>query len=218
MKKTRPIPMPRQTPVIHDLTRRLRQATADALRDSDAVSMPPLRVTPAAQALAPRRMAQTQSTDPAIQAQLAASYQAALDCYRQLAPQRLGDEGSDDVGAAVAFYVAVNLHALHGVDIEQDTLLPLERQLRAVTRLVANWDHANVTERQDFFERIAIVAILVSGATSRAAASHDDSARAELRDNARGYLQHLLGLDPERMTLDAHGLVLRGPAAADLAA
>jgi hypothetical protein len=210
MNKSRPLPAPRQTHVIHDLTRRVREASAEALRDHvDAVALPALRVTPAASALAPRRMAQAQASDPATREQLEASYRAALDCYRRLARERLGDEGSDDVGAAVAFYVAVNLHALHGIDMAAEVLVPLERQLRAVTKLVANWDHAGIAARQDFFERIAIVAILVSGAAARAAASQDESARAEVRRNAHDYLQQLLGLDPERMALDAHGLVLR---------
>jgi len=219
LKKTRPIPIPRQAPAIHDLTHRLRQATTDALRDNaDAIDVPPLRVTRAAIAAAPRRMAQTQSSDPSTQSQLLSSYQASLDCYRELARARLGDDGSDDVGAAVAFYVAVNLHALHGVDIAQDALVPLERQLRAVTRLVADWDRATLADRQDFFERIAIVAILVSGSMARAAASQDESAKVAVRSNARAYLRHLLGLEPDRMTLGARGLVLRDAAATDLAA
>ena len=212
MSKSRPLPTPRRTAAIHDLTRRVRQATADVLRDHADAAVPPLRVSRAPSALAPHRMAQAQASDPAMREQLAASYQAALDCYRRLAGERLGGDGSDDVGAAVAFYIAVNLHALHGVDVAADALVPLENQLRAVTKLVANWDHAGIAERQDFFERIAIVAILVSGAASRAAASNDESARAEVRRNAHDYLQQLLGADPERMTFDAHGLVLRDAA------
>jgi hypothetical protein len=213
MKQTPSIPGARQLAMTADLTQRVRRALSGVLHGhADAAPRPALRVPPAAAPLTPRALAIAQSSDKATQQQLTATYESCLACYRQIARAR-GVE-ADDVVAAVAFFVAVNLHALHGIDIEAGALRPLERQLHGVTHLIANWDGATLAQRQSFFERFAIVSILVSG-SHEASATHDHAARAQVQRSARDYLQHLLGLDPDRLTLGPDGLVLRDhPAAA----
>ena len=202
MKTTRSVPSGREA-LTHDLA---RSAMAIALgRGSRSASTPPLRVEPAATPIAPRQMAASQTTDGATQEQLAASYEACLRTYRDIARAQYGATGVDDVGAAMAFFVAINLHALHGVDVGASAMQPLERQLRGVTRLAANWDAATRVQRQVFFERIAILSILVSRSLADAA-SQEPAAMAHIRQSARDYLQHVLGLDPDLVTLGADGL------------
>jgi hypothetical protein len=201
MKTTRSIPSGRPA-MTHHLA---RSAMASALAQSSrSGSTPPLRVEPAASPIAPRQMAAIQGADATAQERLATSYEACLRTYRDIARAQYGTTGVDDVGAAMAFFVAINLHALHGVDVGASAMQPLERQLRGVTRLAANWDAATLAQRQCFFERIAILSILVS--RSLADAASQPTAMAQVRQSAREYLQHVLGLDPALVTLGADGL------------
>jgi len=205
MKTTRPIPSGREA-----LTRGLaRRAMVSALgRASHSTATPPLRVEPAATPIAPRQMAATQSADPAEQEQLAASYETCLRTYRDIARAQYGATAADDVGAVMAFFIAINLHALHGVDVGASAMQPLERQLRGITRLAANWEAATQWQRQFFFERIAILSILVSRSLADAA-SQEPAVAAHIRQSAREYLQHVLGLNPDLVTLGADGLAPR---------
>jgi len=216
MKTTRSIPSGRRQASTHDLARLARSALASALaRGSDTT--PPLQVEPATTPVAPRQMAAAQSADAGAKERLAASYEACLRIYRDIAGTQGGAAGLDDVGAAMAFFVAINLHALRGVDVEAHAMRPLERQLRGVTRLVANWDAATQAQRQFFFERIAIVSILMSRSLTDAQ-SQGPAATADVRRSAREYLQHVLGLDPDLVTLGEDGLALRDKAVGAMAA
>ena len=189
-----------------------RTALNGALEQAGHSEMqPPLRVERAPAPIAPRQMAQARSGDAAVQAQLAASYEACLTAYRDIVAARADAAGMDDVGAAMAFFVAVNLRVLQGVDVEADALQLLEHQLRGVTRRAAQWDAATRAQRQLFFERIAITSILMSRALANANA-RGPVALADVRRNARDYLQHLLGLDPDAISLGAEGLVVRDEA------
>ena len=110
---------------------------------------------------APAQMAAAQSQDAPTRAQLEALYARCLRTYRtSIRPQ---DTELDDAGAAVALFVAVNLHALHDIEATPSMLDVLERQLRGVTRRSAEWDVASRAQRQCFFERIAILAVLMAG-------------------------------------------------------
>jgi len=86
----------------------LRQTLpAMLLRASASDSDEPLQVERAAMASAPTQMAAAQSADPTTRAQLEALYARCLQTYRSaIRPQ---DTAWDDVGAAVALFVAVNL-------------------------------------------------------------------------------------------------------------
>jgi hypothetical protein len=213
MKTTRPIPSGRQQTLAQDLSRLARSAMVSALEQGSRSQTPPLHVEPAPTPTAPRQMAAVQSADAAAQEQLVASYEACLRSYRKVARAQSGATEFDDVGAAMAMFVAVNLQALHGEEVEAIALQPLERQLRDVTRAAANWDAATLAQRQAFFERIAIVSVLVSGSLA-GAASHGPAVLADVQRSARDYLQHLLGLNPDRLTLGIDGLVLRDRAVA----
>lgn len=210
MTKTRSIPSGRRPAVAHHLSALVHRAMLGALEhgsDRHGTPAPPLHIEPAATPLAPRQMAAAQCAGGATRERLAASYEVCLSTYRDIARNQGGAADVDDVGAVMAFFVAINLHALHGVDIAADALKPLERQLRGVSRLAADWDAAPPAQRQVFFERIAIVSILMSRSLADAAAQ-GPAALADVRRSARAYLQHVLGLNPDRVTLGANGLVL----------
>ncbi|HTP72183.1 MAG TPA: DUF6683 family protein [Burkholderiaceae bacterium] len=201
----RPTMPSRATPAL------MRKTLVDALLHlslSEGASQPSLKVERAAVATAPSRMAAAQTSDPAARAQIAASYSRYLDTYRAIAQASTEEQSLDDVGRAVAFFVAVNLHALHGVDADTHVLIPLERQLRRLTRDASKWDTASTPERQAFFEQIAIAAMLVSG-TRASAASQGPQAVSGVRRAARTYLEQTLGLNPDLVTLGPTGMVPR---------
>ena len=108
----------------------------------------------------------------------------------------------------MAHFVAANLRALHGVDVTPQALLRLERQLAGVARLSSAWDTAPARERQFYFEQMAILAVLIAESAAQAL-MQGPAARANVQRAARGYVQRLLGLEPDHLTLDADGLALR---------
>jgi hypothetical protein len=201
-------------PSAQDLPRRIREAVLDAIFRHDP-SQPPLRVTPAAVPTAPARLAAPLATESGQRASLTAAYELYLQAYRAAA-ERAGLGDYDDVGRAVAYFVAVNLQALHGTDPDADVLEPLERQLRLATRVCSDWDRASIAQRRFFFEQIAITGVLVATAWSRARTQGPDDI-AVVQRAARGYLEQMLGLNPEALTLAPSGLVahadVRVPAA-----
>ena len=167
----------------------------------------PLRVERAPAPAAPTQMAATQSQDAAVREELAAMYARCLQTYRDSI--RSQDTDVDDAGAAMAFFVAANLHVLHAVQASSQTLEILERQLRGVTRRAAEWDGASPPQRQFFFERIAILGVLMIGSRAKAL-SQGPAAMAELRRTARQYLHQMLGFNPDALTIGPDGLVARG--------
>ena len=221
MSQTRPIPNPawRRPPVLaRNPAQAMRQAVLDALLRGAAGpagadgNAPRLLVAPAASATAPAQLAAAQSLDAAERQKLAASHEQCLRVFRNLARGQAPDTEDDDLGAALAFFTAVNLHALHGVDVEREVMAVLERQLLGVSRRASNWDAASLAQRQVFFERIAILSIVVSSACASAPAQ-GPAAVARLRQAARQYLQELLGLNPDLLSLGPRGLVTRDGAA-----
>lgn len=167
----------------------------------------PLRIERAPAPTAPTQMAAAQGRDDATREQLATMYARCLQTYRDsIRPQ---DTESDDAGAAMAFFVAANLHTLRAVRASQQTLDTLEQQLRAVTRRSAEWDAATPAQRQFFFERLAILGVLMIGSHDKAK-SQGPAAMAELRRTARQYLQQMLGFNPDSLTIGQDGLVMRG--------
>lgn len=167
----------------------------------------PLRIERAPAPTAPTQMAAAQSRDEATREQLAPMYASCLQTYRgSIRPQ---DTESDDAGAAMAFFIIANLHALRTVQTSQPIFDTLEQQLRGVTRRSAEWDRATLQQRQFFFERLAILGVLMIASYEKAKAE-GPAAMAELRRTARQYLQQMLGLNPDSLTIGPDGLVMRG--------
>jgi hypothetical protein len=175
---------PRRTTQLADLSRVLRQAAIGATLKAD--DSPPLRVSPAATPSAPAQLAQSAAAPQ--RAALTRTYEHYLRTYRSAAARQ----------------------ALHGIEPNDDMLAMLERQLRATARRCADWDTATPAQRQFFFEQIAIGGVRMAAALGRT----DAAAREQTRRAARQYLQQVLGLDPDLLTLGPSGLVARAHDAA----
>lgn len=197
-----------------EVARRLGQAMVDAIATlgdpaPDAVA---LTVPRAPVALAPVRLARSHPGGVATRRQMQSVYERCLAHYRlALRPQ---DEarGVDDVGAAVARFVAANFHALQGTEATPQMLLALERQLAGVVRGSPAWAGASAAERQVYFEKIALLAVFVAELAQQAP-RQGRAAVENLQRAARAYLRELLGLNPDALALGPEGLVARGPSA-----
>jgi hypothetical protein len=201
---------PAQAALVKDLSRRVRQALADALthlNQAGETDQAALMVERAASPVAPARLASAHPGGSEAQAQACALYERCLSHYREVVRAHEAAPSHDDVGAAVACFVAANMQALHGVKATPAMRLQLERQLSGVTLRSAAWDEASARERQNYFEQMAILAVLID-ASSAQAVHQGPAAVANVQRAARGYLQQLLGLNADQLRLGASGLTL----------
>jgi len=155
---------------------------------------------------APAWMADAQSKDASARKSAREMYERCLEIYRTVV--RPQDTKYDDAGAALAFFVAMNLSALHDLPATPAVLLLLERQLLGLARRVSGWDSASISQRQFYFEEMAMLGAFMAGLADKAR-SEGVTARVKVRETARLYLHHLLGMDPDLLTFGEHGLVLR---------
>lgn len=192
----------------------VRQVVFDSILHgaSDTGDERSLTVPRSAEPIAPAVLAASQP-EPR-RADLCALYESCLVHYRRVTglARQHGQGGSeeqpdDDVREAVAHFVAANMQALRDITITPSMLQRLHAQLAGVARLSSGWDRASLVERQLYFEKMAIIAVLVDQTWSRAKAQ-GPQAVAHVRRGARGYLRELFGFEPDRLTLSEDGLGL----------
>lgn len=203
-----------QAALVEALSRRVRQALLDAVTNSpgarrDGVA---LTVARAQRPIAPARMAAQHAGGVAEQAQARIRYERCLEHYRSEVRPQDAESNFDDVGAAAALFVVANFQALSPVEASAEILAQLERQLSAVVRRTSAWSSTAASERQFYFEQMAILAVLVGTMSARAATEGADAV-ANVQRAARGYLKQLLGLNPDQLTLGRYGLQLADAAA-----
>ena len=191
-----------------------RALAAGALQALDATSntdFAALIVERAGTARAPAWMAAAQSTDARARKSARDGYERCLEIYRTVV--RPQDTTYDDAGAALAFFVAINLNALHDLPTTPETLLVLERQLLGLARQASGWDSASISERQFYFEQMAMLGVFMAGLLANAR-TEGAAALVKVQKAARGYLRRVLGMEPDLLTFGARGLTLRRAAGA----
>jgi hypothetical protein len=205
--------MSRPTPP--DLTQRLRQAMAASLRALHAAggSEPPLLVPQAPSPIGPGQLARSHPGSARERLELAAMYQRCLQHHRSLQQAEGASDHTDDLGAALAHFVGANLQALHGTPPPSGALPALARQLSVIVRASPAWTGAPLRDRQAYAEQVVILSVLMLDLSARAQ-REGPAGIANVQRGARNYLRQLLGLDPDLLTLDVSGLVLRDRALA----
>jgi len=203
--------MPHSRPGRHSGRNRLEAALQGAipamlLRTLSSDDSAALQVERAATPTAPALLAAAQSDNAATRVELQALYTRCLQTYRDAV--RPHDTDHDDAGAALALFVAANLRAVNGTEVTAPMLDALERQLHGLTRRSADWDAASPEQRQVFFERTAILGVLMTGNHAKAS-TQGAGPLAEVRRIASRYLEQLLGLNPKLLTLGPAGLAMR---------
>jgi hypothetical protein len=202
--------MSRPTPP--DLTRQLRDAIATSLRALHAAGAgePPLLVPRAPSPIGPGQLARSHPGSARQRVELAALYQRCLQHYRSEVRDAGAPSDTDDLGEALAHFVAANLQALHGTEPPADAMPALGRQLAAIVRASPAWQAAPLRDRQAYAEQMAILSVLMVDLSARAK-REGPAGIANVQRGARGYLRQLLGLDPDALTLDVSGLCVLDP-------
>ena len=192
----------RQAQLVQALSRAVQCSLLDALLslgDEPAGGRAPMAVPRGREPRAPARLAQHQPGGPTARAAAQALYER---CLADAAPA-----GHDDTGAVLARFVAANVGALRDDVVTAPMLDRLARQLAAVVGHSPAWRRADLQERQSYVEELAVVGVLVREMTAQAALQ-GCAAVAHVRCAARGYLRHLLGLEPDRLAIGERGLAI----------
>jgi hypothetical protein len=196
-----------------ELARRLGQMLGQALSGLGDASdeAPALTIEPALEPTAPALLARSHGS-PKARAQAQAMYLKCLTHYRTKVQRGLP---TDDLGAAAAYFVLANLAALQNLNVSEAQLALVERQMRRLMGRHAAWQAADARHRQTLFEQFAVLGVLV-GESQAQARTQGAAALRNVQQAARGYLRELLGIDPDVLRLDEHGLRLeiQVPAAA----
>jgi len=202
---------PRDEAAATEFTRRLRESLARTLLnagDATEGDASPLTVPRAWAPLGPAQLASAHPGSAVDRLAVRALYERCLLHYRTAVCADDTARGVDDVGAALARFVASNVEALHGTHATRSMLRRLESQLVGIVRRSPAWSVADVQDRQAFFEQVALLSVLMADCTAQAHLQ-GQAAIDNLQRAARGYLRQLIGLDPEWLTLGPEGLALR---------
>jgi hypothetical protein len=202
-------------PLAVEMTRLIHKEVSARLEQAAGVDdqHPPLLVPRAATAAGAATLARSHA-GAAARSQALALYQRCLLHYRQKVQPRMqtpapadaaSDKTQDDVGRAAAYFVLANLSAVTGVEPEVQTLPAVERQLRYLLSNTQAWQHTDLAQRQALFEQLALLGVLVN--ESRLVAQQQGAAAiVHVQQAARAYLQQLLGLDADLLSVSVRGL------------
>lgn len=207
-------------PLARELSQLVHSAMAKTLREAAAAAVdnqtPRLRTPRTQPASGPatpgpgvRALAALHPGDAAARREAQQLYTRCLQHYRRHVQPQLegGVQPQDDLGIAAAFFVLANLGACQGVEPDVAALPAVERQLRSLLAQTTAWRQLGSPERQSLFQQFALLGVLVN--ESRVAARQQgEAAQAHVQRAARGYLQQLLGLSPDRLSVSAQGLAV----------
>lgn len=169
---------------------------------------PPQRVPRAAAPMAPLILSRAQVM-PRARQEAVARYEHCLNHFRSRV-QRGAPE--DDAGLAAAYFMLVNVAALHDLHPRSEALERVEAQMRHALASLDPWREAPLADRQSAFEQFAVMAVLVADATHRAREA-GGTAIVPVRRAAYGTLSQWLDVEPSRLVIGARGLNLEMAAA-----
>lgn len=132
----------------------------------------------------------------------------ALRTYRQL-EARLGIP-ANDVGGAVAAYLAGSYMAYREVDLPDQHFPVLAAQMRSVLAKNPAFQRASGPEKRDMYEQMAIIGTFM--ALTREALKRQppgETVARRVREAARSNLEQFLKTDADRVTIGERGLVIR---------
>ncbi len=205
-------------PLARELSQLVHSAMAKTLRDAAAADnkSPRLRTPRAQQAVGASAhgpgvlaLAALNPGDAAARREAQTLYARCLQHYRRHVQPQLegGVHTQDDLGIAAAFFVLSNLGACQDLEPDVAALPAVERQLRSLLAQTTAWRQLGNVERQSLFEQFALLGVLIN--ESRVGAQQQGpAAKANVQRAARGYLQQLLGLSPERLSASVQGLAV----------
>jgi hypothetical protein len=187
----------------NSLVKKKKQPPPAALMSSVVVTSTPGSAL--AETGAPLVPAKLAATYPENQRAVAAStYLQVLQGYRGI-ESRLGIP-RNDVGGAVAAFIAGSWMAYRDSDLPDRHFKALVSQMQQIVSSNPRFQAAAATERQEFFEQMAILGTTMALTREGLKGRPDPSVQARLRQTAGGYLNQFLGIDAERVVISANGL------------
>lgn len=144
---------------------------------------------------------------PAARAEAQQTYQEMLNRHPRLMKQ-LGVR-SDDLASGVATFLAGSYMAFRGIDFPDRQFKPLYEQMRSIIAANPQFAQASIKERQEMFEQMVIIGTFLALKHQALGERPDPKAAADMKAAAKGYLEHFLKLDAERLRLTDRGMALQ---------
>lgn len=196
-----------QSPLLRMVAQALNQTP---LAPEEGAFAPPITIAPSPKPSAPGLLAQAHPGGPAARQRAAALYARCLTHFRQVV--RHG-QASDDVGAAIAFFVHANECVLRDQAFAAGPPAALARQFASMVAHSPQWQRATLKERQSYFEQIALIGVLTAESGAQAG-NQGPAAVANVKAAARTYVRQLLGVDADAFASGIAGLALQPAVAA----
>jgi hypothetical protein len=192
--------------LVNPVSRGVRASRPSAAIGSQPVARPRTMTTVAPRSpLIPKAMA---AAYPAGQrARAEQTFEQLLAGYQQI-EQRF-DIARYDVAGAVAAFVAGSYMGYHNTGFPDQQFKPLVEQMRRIIGADAGFVRAPDRAKQDMYEQLAILGMLVANTQMALQQKPDAQAAAAMRQAAKGYLEQFLRTDAERVHITAEGLVIR---------
>jgi hypothetical protein len=187
------------------MSRQLKRGEGRGGSAPAGAQLAPTTVDPAPAASFPARLAS--QYPEASRAEAERVFRELLQRYGQL-EQRFGLE-KGDVAGSVAAFIAGNYMAYHNSGFPDENFLPLVNQMRVVLGNNAEFQQAGPQARQETYEQMALVGMLMATGQMALARQPDPRALANMRSAAKGYLEQFLKTDADRVRLTAQGLSIR---------
>ncbi|CAN7158295.1 hypothetical protein LJR225_000225 [Phenylobacterium sp. LjRoot225] len=130
-----------------------------------------------------------------------------LDAHRQAAA-RLGLP-RNDVSGALAHFLIGNYQALSGVQLTEPQIRTVVKQVVGALIEDPTFARASDQERQDLFERLAIVGVLMDTLSLPEARRRDPALAAKAREQAQAYLREALGPSGDQLVLTDVGFAMK---------
>lgn len=145
-----------------------------------------------------------QQMPPARRAEAEKAFVQLLGAYHQI-EARFGIP-RNDVGGAVAAFIAGGLMAYRNQDFPDAHFKPLVEQMRGILAADPSWAQASVAAKQDMYEQLAIIGMLVANTQIGLARRSDAQALAAMQAASKNYLEQFLKVDASKVRIDGRGL------------
>ena len=114
-----------------------------------------------------------------------------------------------DVAGAVAAFLAGSYRGYHNTGFPDQNFKPLVVQMQQILAADPGWAKASVASKQEMYEQLAIIGMLVASTQMALQKKPDAQALSAMQAASKGYLEQFLKVDPQQVKLTAQGLSIR---------
>ena len=114
-----------------------------------------------------------------------------------------------DVAGAMAAFAAASYMGYRNAPFPDRHFMPLVQQMQGLLGADADFRRASVRSKQDMYEQLVILGMLVASTQTALQSRPDAPLAATMQRASKNYLERMLKADADRVTLTDHGLVIR---------